>query len=179
MRRERERKTDERQRFITCRLPDDEDAVTFTFMDADEGLARRWAESMVLFELIPPSSPPAPAHLNDIINGSSSPSPMGDDGGIKQLQVRRLWNKDRLLKRLEELRRRVPTPPGTVVNGYGRSQAGKSRVASPVWGGQRQGEDYGMNGNYGSENGSGSVNGNGRVPVPVMGPMQARGDIWW
>ncbi|GAB1309906.1 hypothetical protein MFIFM68171_00116 [Madurella fahalii] len=72
--------------FITCRLPDDEDSVTFTFMDCDEECASRWAESMVLFE-------PVPGH---------------DDEGVKQLHVRRLWNKSYLLKRLDDLRRASP-----------------------------------------------------------------------
>ncbi|KAK3329212.1 hypothetical protein B0H66DRAFT_634426 [Apodospora peruviana] len=39
--------------FITCRLPDDEDSVTFTFMDPDEEYARWWADSMILFERVP------------------------------------------------------------------------------------------------------------------------------
>ncbi|EAQ93779.1 hypothetical protein CHGG_02014 [Chaetomium globosum CBS 148.51] len=39
--------------FITCRLPDDEDAVTFTFMDEHEAHAARWADAMLLFEPAP------------------------------------------------------------------------------------------------------------------------------
>ncbi|KAK0631357.1 hypothetical protein B0T14DRAFT_501563 [Immersiella caudata] len=70
--------------FITCRLPDDEDSITFTFDDADEQYASRWAESMLLFERVS-----APAY----------------DENLKQLHVRRLWNASALQKRLEEMRR--------------------------------------------------------------------------
>ncbi|KAK4143946.1 uncharacterized protein C8A04DRAFT_28289 [Dichotomopilus funicola] len=46
--------------FITCRLPDDEDAVTFTFMDQHAALAARWADAMLLFEHVPQvASPPS------------------------------------------------------------------------------------------------------------------------
>ncbi|KAK1752657.1 hypothetical protein QBC47DRAFT_463200 [Echria macrotheca] len=75
--------------FITCRLPDDEDSITFTFADADDAAARRWADSMVLFESVVPA--------------------VGDDNDApKQLHVRRLWNKSALLKRLEDVRRATP-----------------------------------------------------------------------
>ncbi|KAK3341890.1 hypothetical protein B0T25DRAFT_559538 [Lasiosphaeria hispida] len=74
--------------FITCRLPDDEDSVTFTFMDADEQYASRWADSMLLFEAVP-----GPTY----------------DESVKQLHVRRLWNKAHLQKRLDELARK-PSP---------------------------------------------------------------------
>ncbi|KAK0731969.1 hypothetical protein B0H67DRAFT_631821 [Lasiosphaeris hirsuta] len=79
--------------FITCRLPDDEDSVTFTFMDADEQYAGRWADSMLLFEPVP-----GPTY----------------DESVKQLHVRRLWNKAHLQKRLDELRR--PLAPGSGVD---------------------------------------------------------------
>ncbi|KAL2255346.1 hypothetical protein VTK26DRAFT_3547 [Humicola hyalothermophila] len=193
-------------------------------MDADAEQARRWAEGMVLFELVPPGpAAPSPSypysyHYSSPSYSGSSPSPSPpsspssrrpddhrrrshhyrhhDDGSLKQLHVRRLWNKERLLKRLEELRRRAPTPPGTVVNGYARSQAGKSRVASPVWGeqggggGGGEGAGYGGSGHgghgsgggNGNMNGDGNMNGNGdgRVLLPVMGPMQGgTTDIWW
>ena len=123
-------------RFITCRLPDDEDAVTFTFMDAHAGHAARWADAMLLFEHVQPSSPTA-------------------DGSVKELHVRRLWNRAHLLKRLEELRRRTPTV--------------RSRVGSPVWGTTLNGAGYyGYGGN------------GGRAPVALTVPgVQHRGDIWW
>jgi len=75
--------------FITCRLPDDEDSITFTFMDGDEALAARWAESMVLFEKVS-----APIY----------------DENLKQLHVRRLWNRSQLLERLEGVRRTTMSP---------------------------------------------------------------------
>ncbi|KAK4234983.1 hypothetical protein C8A03DRAFT_18213 [Achaetomium macrosporum] len=131
--------------FITCRLPDDEDSVTFTFMDADEDYAAHWAESMVLFEQVPPAT--ASGHHNRQHH---------DD--VKQLHVRRLWNRAHLLKRLEELRRRASTLPST---------REKSRVGSPVWG-----------------NGVNGSGGGGRMPVQVplavaaAGRLQRR-DIWW
>ena len=71
--------------FITCRLPDDEDSVTFTYGDMDEDYADRWAESMILFERVP--------------------GPVYDDDSSKQMHVRRLRNKAVLLKRLEDYRR--------------------------------------------------------------------------
>ena len=74
--------------FITCRLPDDEDCITFTFVDRDEQQATRWAESMVLFE---------PVH----------------DESHKQLQVRRLWNTAKLTGRLEDLRRKSSSSSAT------------------------------------------------------------------
>lgn len=69
--------------FITMRQPDDEDSVTFTFSDSDEEQARAWAESVVLFE------------------------PLYDEqeDGVKQLHVKRLWNREKLLQRLEELKK--------------------------------------------------------------------------
>ncbi|KAK0735130.1 hypothetical protein B0T26DRAFT_628136, partial [Lasiosphaeria miniovina] len=67
--------------FITCRLPDDEDSVTFTFMDADETPAKGWAASMVLFEKVP--------------------GPVYDES-LNQMHVRRLWNKSKLLKKLDD-----------------------------------------------------------------------------
>ncbi|KAK4097165.1 hypothetical protein N658DRAFT_413643, partial [Parathielavia hyrcaniae] len=96
--------------FITCRLPDDEDSVTFTFIDAHEAYASRWAETMLLFEPVAvvspssrprssmsPSSPSSPRHYN---NNNNYPPHL-----YRQLYVRRLWNRAHLLKRLEELRR--------------------------------------------------------------------------
>ncbi|KAK3693430.1 hypothetical protein B0T22DRAFT_496217 [Podospora appendiculata] len=81
--------------FITCRLPDDEDSVTFTFMDSDEGWANSWANSMVLFEPLV--------------------GPVYDEN-VKQLHVKRLWNKTKLLTKLENLR----SAPSLDVNGtYG------------------------------------------------------------
>ncbi|KAK3497894.1 uncharacterized protein B0T23DRAFT_310372 [Neurospora hispaniola] len=73
--------------FITMRQPDDEDSVTFTFSDEDEELARAWAESVVLFE------PPVPGTVYD------------SEDGVKQLHVKRLWNRGKLLQRLEELKK--------------------------------------------------------------------------
>ena len=73
--------------FITMRQPDDEDSVTFTFSDADEDQARAWAESVVLFE------PPVPGTVYD------------EEDGAKQLYVKRLWNREKLLQRLEELKK--------------------------------------------------------------------------
>lgn len=75
--------------FITMRQPDDEDSVTFTFSDSDEEQARAWAESVVLFE------PPTP----------ESTCYEQEDGGEKQLHVKRLWNREKLLQRLEELKK--------------------------------------------------------------------------
>ena len=75
--------------FITCRLPDDEDSVTFTFMDSHDEYAQLWAESMVLFERVP---------------GCDAESG-GDDGAVKQLHVRRLWNRAKLMEQLDVLRR--------------------------------------------------------------------------
>ncbi|KAL1839243.1 hypothetical protein VTJ49DRAFT_1721 [Mycothermus thermophilus] len=43
--------------FITCRLPDDEDAVTFTFSDEHAARAARWADSLLLLEPVPGSTP--------------------------------------------------------------------------------------------------------------------------
>ncbi|KAM7194669.1 hypothetical protein V8F20_007861, partial [Naviculisporaceae sp. PSN 640] len=80
--------------FITCRLPDDEDAVTFTFMDSHDEYAQLWAESMILFERVPGSGGDADAE--------------GDrhgDGTVKQLHVRRLWNRFGLVERLDGLRK--------------------------------------------------------------------------
>ncbi|KAK4223833.1 hypothetical protein QBC38DRAFT_538802 [Podospora fimiseda] len=82
--------------FITCRLPDDEDSVTFTFMDVDEIAANRWADSMVLFERVP------------VRKGEEH------NDGVNELHVRRLWNKDALLKRLEELTRQRKIATGTM-----------------------------------------------------------------
>ena len=76
--------------FITMRQPDDEDSVTFTFSDADEEQARAWAESVVLFE------PPVP--------GTVQYDEAAEDG-VKQLHVKRLWNREKLLQRLEELKK--------------------------------------------------------------------------
>ncbi|KAK0657924.1 hypothetical protein B0T16DRAFT_425958 [Cercophora newfieldiana] len=75
--------------FITCRLPDDEDSITFTFDDADEGNALRWAEGMVVFERVP-----APAANS----GHGAGYDDHDHDGLKQLHVRRLWNAERLQK---------------------------------------------------------------------------------
>ena len=87
---------------------------------------------------------------------------------VKQLHVRRLWNRARLLKRLEELRRRTPTV--------------RSRVGSPVWaaanGGMVHGYAAGGGGTGGNGNGNGNGNG-GRMPVGVTVPGVQRGDIWW
>ncbi|EGO53290.1 hypothetical protein NEUTE1DRAFT_32941, partial [Neurospora tetrasperma FGSC 2508] len=74
--------------FITMRQPDDEDSVTFTFSDEDEEQARAWAESVVLFE--PPVPPGTVYDLED---------------GVRQLHVKRLWNRGKLLQRLEELKK--------------------------------------------------------------------------
>lgn len=78
--------------FITCRMPDDEDCVTFTFDDADAEVARRWAESMVLFERVA-----AAPFYHDGDDDDDN-----DDGSFAQLHVRRLWNKVQLLQRLED-----------------------------------------------------------------------------
>ncbi|KAK3395793.1 hypothetical protein B0T20DRAFT_487244 [Sordaria brevicollis] len=75
--------------FITMRQPEDEeDSVTFTFSDADEEQAKAWAESVVLFEPLPCD--------DEEENGG---------GGEKQLHVKRLWNREKLLARLEELKK--------------------------------------------------------------------------
>ncbi|KAL2145781.1 hypothetical protein VTI28DRAFT_6280 [Corynascus sepedonium] len=146
--------------FITCRLPDDEDAVTFTFMPEHARHAARWAETMFLFE---PVHATGDDHDHDYYDNDSGydAGPGSGGTGPKQLQVRRLWNRAYLLKRLEELRRRTPTV--------------RSRVGSPVWG------SASANGvsNGGGHNGA-VVNG-GRVSVAlttVPGVVQ-RGDIWW
>ncbi|AEO59565.1 hypothetical protein MYCTH_2025813, partial [Thermothelomyces thermophilus ATCC 42464] len=96
--------------FITCRLPDDEDAVTFTFMPEHARYATRWAETMLLFE------PVRPDHEEDEDEDDYYDDAKGNDRDYqygaparqrspKQLHVRRLWNRAYLLKRLEELRR--------------------------------------------------------------------------
>jgi len=109
--------------FITCRLPDDEDSITFTFDDADEQFASRWAESMLLFERVT-----APVY----------------DENLKQLHVRRLWNASQLQKRLEDLRRpsssssgsprRGPTPgpqgPRQGQQQHGGGGAGRTQVTA-------------------------------------------------
>ncbi|KAL2131222.1 hypothetical protein VTI74DRAFT_5399 [Chaetomium olivicolor] len=128
--------------FITCRLPDDEDSVTFTFVDEHAEHASRWAESMVLFEPVPQQNA---GDGNDNVEDSSSYF-------VKQMHVRRLWNRAHLLKRLEELRRMAMTP--TV----------RSRVGSPVWG------SNGLNGNGGDKV---------QVPLTVPTGRMQRGDIWW
>ena len=110
-------------RFITCRLPDDEDAVTFTFMDEHAAHAARWADAMLLFE---PASWPSQQHQQQHQQHHHQHHDHDGSGG-KQLQVRRLWNRARLLKRLDELRRQTPTV--------------RSRVGSPVWA-----NGYGANG---------------------------------
>ncbi|EAA36328.3 hypothetical protein GE21DRAFT_2414 [Neurospora crassa] len=75
--------------FITMRQPDDEDSVTFTFSDEDEEQARAWAESVVLFE---PPVPPGTVYDSE-------------EDGVRQLHVKRLWNRGKLLQRLEELKK--------------------------------------------------------------------------
>jgi hypothetical protein len=160
------------ERFITCRLPDDEDSVTFTFMDEHEAYASRWAEAMLLFEPVvqrpspaahPRTSTPQHHHNPFYRHGAGNDA----DGPVaKQLHVRRLWNRAHLLKRLEELRRATPPP-------LSPSRA-RSRVGSPaVWG---NGVVNGVNGINGVVNG---VNG-GRMPVALTVPgVVQRGDIWW
>ncbi|KAK0732526.1 hypothetical protein B0T21DRAFT_412699 [Apiosordaria backusii] len=159
--------------FITCRLPDDEDAVTFSFIDADEQVATKWAESMLLFELVPPS-------------------PYDD---VKQLHVRRLWNKGRLIKLLEDLQQQTTRPgsggswqqggpvqglnvgfnAGAGYGGYAGS-GGKtnSTVTSPR--GSVRGSPTAPSGpgGYGRMN-NGQVNGFG---VAHAGQKRAR-DVWW
>ncbi|KAK4135893.1 hypothetical protein BT67DRAFT_346920, partial [Trichocladium antarcticum] len=93
--------------FITCRLPDDEDSVTFTFMDDAEAHAQRWADSMVLFERVPAPSPSggngrSRGHGHGRLDGGGGGRRGRRGSGVKQMHVRRLWNKERLLKRLEE-----------------------------------------------------------------------------
>ncbi|KAK0624890.1 hypothetical protein B0T17DRAFT_493272 [Bombardia bombarda] len=88
--------------FINCRMPDDEDSVTFTFIDSDEKLASSWAESMVLFERVSTSSDLLDNQEHDRGDDNDHDH---DEDGVKQLHVRRLWNKTKLLKRLEELRK--------------------------------------------------------------------------
>ncbi|KAK3495789.1 hypothetical protein B0T13DRAFT_473345 [Neurospora crassa] len=75
--------------FITMRQPDDEDSVTFTFSDEDEEQAGAWAESVVLFE---PPVPPGTVYDSE-------------EDGVRQLHVKRLWNRGKLLQRLEELKK--------------------------------------------------------------------------
>ncbi|KAK3392771.1 hypothetical protein B0H63DRAFT_1466 [Podospora didyma] len=86
--------------FITCRLPDDEDSVTFTYMDADEAAATRWADNMLIFDKVP------------------SVSSSQDQN--KQVHVRRLWSKTKMLKKLDDLlgngngsssKTKSPSPP--------------------------------------------------------------------
>ncbi|AEO69886.1 uncharacterized protein THITE_26900, partial [Thermothielavioides terrestris NRRL 8126] len=90
--------------FITCRLPDDEDSVTFTAADADAARAARWAASAVLFEPMPdPTLPRLPfaarAFHDDNYDGGGGGHPVAFS---RQLCVRRLWNRTVLLRRLEE-----------------------------------------------------------------------------
>ncbi|KAL2015379.1 hypothetical protein VTK56DRAFT_5755 [Thermocarpiscus australiensis] len=138
--------------FITCRLPDDEDSVTFTFMDADEGPAGRWAQSMVLFERVPAT------HEHEHDDNHDRHGGHDDSGAVKQLHVRRLWNKAHLLSHLEELRRLAAASSSSSPSSPRRS------AGSPAF--------------------SGAGGAGGRIPVSVAfaGPgrqMQDRGDIWW
>ncbi|KAK0661653.1 hypothetical protein QBC41DRAFT_33981 [Cercophora samala] len=165
--------------FITCRLPDDEDAVTFSFIDADEQVATKWAESMLLFELVPPN-------------------PYDD---VKQLHVRRLWNKARLIKLLEDLQQhQQQARPGSGGSwqqggpvqglnagfhagaGYGgyAVSGGKtnSTVTSPRGSVRGSPTGPGGQGGYGRMNNgpnNGQMNGLG---VAHSGPKRAR-DVWW
>ncbi|KAK4446363.1 hypothetical protein QBC34DRAFT_486807 [Podospora aff. communis PSN243] len=101
--------------FITCRLPDDEDSITFTFDDADEQFASRWADSMLLFERVS-----APAY----------------DENVKQLHVRRLWNASQLQKRLDDMRRPASSHSGSPM---GRRGPTPGPQGSPCWAWGRRG----------------------------------------
>jgi hypothetical protein len=87
-------------------------------MDGDEECASRWAESMVLFER-------KRVHHDDD----------HDDDTVKELHVRRLWNKSRLLKRLDELRRASPAATrgaSPAVPGYGNGVNGRMPLPAPI-----------------------------------------------
>lgn len=169
---------------------------------------------MVLFEEVvsPDSSPPPPSDTS-----LTSPSSRRNRRGAsrdrsychnqeEQLHVRRLWNKTRLLRRLEELRRRVTAPVTAPASGQTTPVNNRSRVTSPVWNGSGYvlinsgGKSAGGSGK-GSPASTGAVSTShhghhhhhhhqsviggvsGRVPVPVpltvpAGRMRG-GDIWW
>lgn len=135
--------------FITCRLPDDEDSVTFTFMDQDERHARAWADSMVLFEPVPPS------HSSNYSDDGAS-----DAGVVKQLHVRRLWNRAKLLKGLDEMRRTAPHRQEVNASSLARLPLPVPVSSTMTMGGMHAGMHHGMMG--------GGMNG-----------MQSRNDIWW
>lgn len=162
-------------------------------MDADEARANRWAESMVLFERVPGHC--CPQHYghghdhdhdrrhqqNHSLHEDNSDDDDDDDDVdddyddcTKQLYVRRLWNKDRLLKRLEELRRRAHSAAATPATG-------RSRRTSPTFASDGSGRGNASGGGSGS--GSPATGGhgliNGRVPVPVPITVPAGRDIWW
>ncbi|KAL2159362.1 hypothetical protein VTH06DRAFT_2365 [Thermothelomyces fergusii] len=163
--------------FITCRLPDDEDAVTFTYMPEHARQATRWAETMLLFEPVRPDEDDDDEEDEDDYyyyygdaRGSARGYQYRQHSNPKQLHVRRLWNRAYLLKRLEELRRR--TPPA------------RSRVGSPVWG---HGGSGGVGANGGASGGPNGVHAGvstggtgGRMPVALtVSGVAQRGDIWW
>ncbi|KAK4185394.1 hypothetical protein QBC35DRAFT_476393 [Podospora australis] len=139
--------------FITCRLPDDEDTITFTFDDRDERYADYWAENMVLFERVP-------GH---------------DADGIKELHVRRLWNKATLLKKLEDLRTRKNSPRPIV--SPTTSNKGSPRM-NPFNGGGGRG--YNTNTNHNNNNNV-SAYGYPRMAVNGFGSpgTKKQQDIWW
>lgn len=170
-------------RFITCRLPDDEDSVTLTFMDADARRAARWAAEMVLFEPV----------AGAVTGTTATALHNGDEPAAKQLQMRRLWNRTYLLTRLEELRREAlamasleeeETEEETEVALPAVSQH-RGTVGSPAWG---NGLGLGGEEGYGGS-GQGGVGGGGaagrvpvQLPLTVMVPAAGRlprGDIWW
>jgi hypothetical protein len=125
--------------------------VTFTFMDADQDYAAQWAESMVLFEQVPPTTTASGDHHHHHQYYHHHQQHHDD---VKQLHVRRLWNRAHLLKRLEELRRRASTPP---------TAREKSGHGSPVWG----------------SGGGGRMPVQVPLTVAAAGMMQKGGDMWW
>ncbi|KAK3901376.1 hypothetical protein C8A05DRAFT_34934 [Staphylotrichum tortipilum] len=170
--------------FITCRLPDDEDAVTFTCMDEHQGFAARWADAMLLFERVPPPRTDPRASgvvlLDDDVDMSSSSSysssasPAAAAGVGAQMHVRRLWNRAGLLKRLEEMRRASEESASASAGGTpARSRVGSPGVGSPGVGSGGYGNGNGNVGGQGWWNGG---NG-GRAPVALTVPVPR--DIWW
>lgn len=91
--------------FITCRLPDDEDSVTFTFMDSHDEYAQLWAESMILFERVPGGAGGGGGGVEGEASGGGGHHDDDHDGSVKQLHVRRLWNRAGLVERLDALRK--------------------------------------------------------------------------
>ncbi|KAL2270773.1 hypothetical protein VTJ83DRAFT_144 [Remersonia thermophila] len=191
--------------FITCRLPDDEDAVTFTFSDEHAVRATRWVDSLLLLEPVPgsapeectipsrpssasPGSPPPPLPTATAAAASysrrrssppSSPRARRDTRPVLQLHVRRLWNRAYLLRRLEDLRRQAVH--ATTLAVANAAMAGTGFVAPPAPAPPPAAAASVTPTKNRSRVGSPVWSPGGRMPVglAVSGGMMQRGDIWW